>query len=925
MKTKRSIFNSTALSGAAVMFACLTGITLISRAADQLWTGSGGDPYVTTPGNWVGSDPSVASWSPFVFGIDTVNGTLYLNRWVAISSVILTSGNTHDITMEGSPIITGSGTVDMSSAVANLTINASYTAAFGNVNLNIGAGRTFTANGGVGEAVGWWGVAASFNKDGAGTAVITAPSVYTLGTTINAGQVTLTGAGSLPSVSALTLSASGATLDISGITAGGQEFASLAGASGSSVLLGAKSLTVGGDNTSTTFGGAISGTGGSLTKSGSGTQTLSGVNTYTGNTTINAGTLEIGGAGTLGGGSYAGTVHNDGAFVYSSSANQTLANIQGNGSITQSGTGTLTLSGWGVGNGGTITVNSGTLQMPDGAWNQESHNIVVNGGTFSMSDGNSRALSWTLNGGTVTSRGDVSPTFWGNLMLYDNQTVTVGGAAVSTISADLMLGSNSVFAVGAGSTLNITTPVRNSVWAGNGYGSLVKTGDGTLALSGQVYYTGTTTVNGGALHLESTGTVIYNGGTIAINNGSTVKFDGGAGNQYWLDGRTVAFGAGGGTFDTGTGVNLVSGAYASGGSGFLFTTTAGTTSTISGSSGINPNGNTETFDVAGSSTLNLTSHIWNSGNVIKQGGGTLTMSSANAYSGVTTLAGGVLNVASVSNYGVPGGLGNRAADTGGEDMGLLFQGGTLQYTGSTAQSTDRAIRISTIGGATIDATGSNPAATLSFTATSSPNFFANYGDRTLTLTGSNTGANTFAMAITEAGVTSFVKSGVGTWVLTGANTYSGGTIVSAGTLLVNNTTGSGTGTGRVTVQTGATLGGTGSISGDITVQSGGRLSGTGTFSNVTFEAGAQVLLSTNSTQYLTFNGTLTLNNTVVRLPEALSYGSYPLVTYTGTVSGSFAITPVFDSGTAIGVSKIHVVGNQIVLSVFPKGTLIRFY
>ena len=172
---------------------------------------------------------------------------------------------------------------------------------------------------------------------------------------------------------------------------------------------------------------------------------------------------------------------------------------------------------------------------------------------------------------------------------------------------------------------------------------------------------------------------------------------------------------------------------------------------------------------------------------------------------MTTLAGGILNVASLSDYGVAGGLGNRAPGVdGGGNVGILFQGGTLQYTGSTAQSTNRGIRISTVGGgATIDASGSNPAATLSFTAASSPDFFENGGDRTLTLTGSNTGANTFAMAIGDAiGTTSFVKSGVGTWVLTGANNYTGTTTVNGGTL---NIDGSISSSASISIAAGATL------------------------------------------------------------------------------------------------------------------------
>src|SRR5204862_1069945 len=63
---------------------------------------------------------------------------------------------------------------------------------------------------------------------------------------------------------------------------------SLAGTGGSVVLN--AGLTTGGDNTSTAFGGVISGVG-SLTKNGTGTFTLSGANTYSGGTTVNAGTL----------------------------------------------------------------------------------------------------------------------------------------------------------------------------------------------------------------------------------------------------------------------------------------------------------------------------------------------------------------------------------------------------------------------------------------------------------------------------------------------------------------------------------------------------------------------------------------------------------------------------------------------------------
>ena len=60
------------------------------------------------------------------------------------------------------------------------------------------------------------------------------------------------------------------------------------------------------------------------------------------------------------------------------------------------------------------------------------------------------------------------------------------------------------------------------------------------------------------------------------------------------------------------------------------------------------------------------------------------------------------------------------------------------------------------------------------------------------------------------------KVGTGTLTLSGANIHTGGTTVTAGTLVVNNTTGSGTGTGAVAVNSGATLKGTGTIGGATT-------------------------------------------------------------------------------------------------------------
>ncbi|MBN8459357.1 MAG: autotransporter-associated beta strand repeat-containing protein [Verrucomicrobia bacterium] len=181
----------------------------------------------------------------------------------------------------------------------------------------------------------------------------------------------------------------------------------------------------------------------------------------------------------------------------------------------------------------------------------------------------------------------------------------------------------------------------------------------------------------------------------------------------------------------------------------------------------------------------ISATVQGTANLTKSGPATLTLSGSSAYSGVTILEDGVLNAAVFSDYGTDGSLGNRAADSGPGNVGILFQGGTLQYTGASPQTTNRAIRIGTEG-ATIDASGSVPSATLGFTASASPDFFYAPGSRTLTFTGTNPGDNTFAMAIGEAGgATSVVKNGTGRWVLTGANTYTGATTVNDGTLSIS--------------------------------------------------------------------------------------------------------------------------------------------
>ncbi len=142
----------------------------------------------------------------------------------------------------------------------------------------------------------------------------------------------------------------------------------------------------------------------------------------------------------------------------------------------------------------------------------------------------------------------------------------------------------------------------------------------------------------------------------------------------------------------------------------------------------------------------------------------------------------------------------------------------------------------------------------------------------------------------SGGALALVKSGTGTLILSGNNTYIGGTTISAGTLLAENSTGSALGSGPVTVNSGATLGGNGFIGGLTTISSGARLApGTLTFnSSLALDDGSilEFGLGGASSLISLFNGTLTGPGSgliTVNLFDTggFSAGTYDLINATG--------------------------------------------
>ncbi|MFB6340816.1 autotransporter-associated beta strand repeat-containing protein [Saccharicrinis sp. FJH62] len=154
-----------------------------------------------------------------------------------------------------------------------------------------------------------------------------------------------------------------------------------------------------------------------------------------------------------------------------------------------------------------------------------------------------------------------------------------------------------------------------------------------------------------------------------------------------------------------------------------------------------------------------------------------------------------------------------------------------------------------------------------------------------------------------------IKAGSGRMTITNSNTYSGGTVVERGSLTVNNTSGSGTGTGEVKVNNRGMLSGKGIISGDVSIETGGYLmAGVGTTgtaiqvnNDVTFFPGSTFFVTVNSdngtcdklntTGTVNLNGTLYINNLGSAFKKGDSFIVMQSVSKTGEFSGVYPASP----------------------------------
>ncbi len=465
---------------------------------------------------------------------------------------------------------------------------------------------------------------------------------------------------------------------------------------------------------------------------------------------------------TLSGAAGTGITVNTGADL-TIGANVTLAGASD--TIAVNGTGVAAISGILGGTNGVIKTGSGKLTLSSGA-NTYTGVTTISGGTLS--------IGMVANGGNVSDLGQSSAAatnlvFDGGVLQYTGATATSDRAF--TIN-DGKLATFDVTLAGTNLTLAGATGAATT-------GALDKIGAGTLTLNGVNTYTGATTVNGGTLQVSGGGTITQTS-SLTVDTGGTLKVDGTIASSVTATGNTIVGNSGTGT------LNIQNGGTVTDVVGIIGALVGSTgTATVTGAGSTWSNSGALTVGYNGTGTLN----IQNGGMVTDQVG---NIGINSGSTGTVTVSGTGSTWSSSFDFAVGGsGTGtlniqNGAVVNGGLSLesSSLFasSSGTLNIGGATAN----AGTAGTLNGGVV---GVGPRANLNF---------------------NQTDTTTFAPQIT--GSVKVNQNGSGTSIVTGANTYTGGTTLNAGTLAAGNA--KAFGSGNLTLN-GGTLRTTGPLSVDI--------------------------------------------------------------------------------------------------------------
>ncbi len=372
-----------------VKIGALSGLLALAsvpaQAATRYWDGGSVDIVANGDGN---SDGVSGTWNTTLENWDQGSGLAHV-AWVNGSNVADINGASQTLTL-GANIILG-GIVQKSGGTSVVIAGGSgpYTLTLGITGANTflaaandTTGRTLTVNAVIAGPVGRNLVLAGPDTSGTGTINLGSANTFSGTTSFSAGatggaRVNLNNRLALQN-STVTLSADAAVIFDSGVTANAFTFgglaASSAGTGSNLALLNDAStpiaLTVGGNNSSTTYNGVLSG-GGSLVKTGGGTLALGGANTYTGSTTVSAGTLQV--DGTIA----SPTTVSNGATLAGDGTVNAAVTVNAGGSVTP-GASNLTVSSLTF--SGTAMVNVGTLSAYTSAAAIKVNNALTVGG-----------------------------------------------------------------------------------------------------------------------------------------------------------------------------------------------------------------------------------------------------------------------------------------------------------------------------------------------------------------------------------------------------------------------------------------------------------------------------------------------------------------------------------------------------------------
>jgi len=662
------------------------GLTLLQVTSGQSTTFSGnitggsgltiGNTGLTNNGNIILSGVA----NTYSGGTTVNSGTLTPTLAAALSGYnsagkVTFNGGTIS-TLLGDGVATGWSTTQVDALLGNATKTS------GAIGIDTTNGNAIQGNaisGGIG-----------LTKLGTNTLALNQANTYTGPTTVSAGTLALTGSGALADSSAVNVNTSGASFDISGISASGETVASLAGVVGTTVVLGAKTLTVGGDNSNTSYTGVISGAGGGLTKTGSGTLTLSG-GSQTKTVGLTSGSTTATMADTTG--VYVGQVLAGTGLT----SNTTITAITANTSVTLSQAATAT-------NAAASATASGNIYTGD---------TLISGGGVTLSGGVAGSVSKIFGTGTLTLDG--AQLNLQNRGITNNIVIGAGGGTVSG-NGDLsgqISGTGTLYHTSPGFSLVLRA--SNTGFSGNvDNEAVIKLATNTSLGSGTVTISGTSPYGTGEAAIAANTTMI-GANAIAnnfiINPGSTLEFGGtGSAADLELSGNITGSGSLG-TYHGSVEVTL------SGNNSYTGTTYVEvSTLTANGTSGL---GATTGALVVGNrnSTAAGTAVVLNLSTTAPTTKGSLSGTIATPTSGTNTATinnGGQLFTINQTDIGTFQGV---IAGTGGFELGsgsnaaLTFTG-TNTYTGSTTV---------TAGTLVLSSTASIASSTIGFGVTDSSN------------------------------------------------------------------------------------------------------------------------------------------------------------------------------------------------------------